>query len=233
MIATSPSGRSASSRRDDSVASGILASSGRSTMGARVPSKSSSSDQRPARSRSRATSSRCSRRGSVSGGVRPWGSAGRFHQTASGTSSRRRAERIFPAHRYTLLAATAARIRCIRRCRSSRGISRADRMASAISSMANGIDLQRVGQLAGRAGELAEDQHAVLVGPAGDELLGDQVHPVVQRADDAEVGQPVQGHHLDRPEVLLAVDDGRPSRRYPTCQLIRSTSPSISSSSCW
>ena len=46
-----------------------------------------------------------------------------------------------------------------------------------------GIDDQRLGELARRAGELAEDQHAALVVARGDELLGHQVHAVVQAAD--------------------------------------------------
>ena len=77
------------------------------------------------------------------------------------------------------------------------------------------VDQHRVGQLPGGAGELAEDQHAVLVDAAGDELLGDQVHPVVQRADDAELRQPVQRDHLDLVEMALLVDDRPPGIRRP------------------
>ena len=40
------------------------------------------------------------------------------------------------------------------------------------------IDLQRLAHLGGGAGELAEDEHAVLVGAGRDELLGHEVHPV-------------------------------------------------------
>ena len=50
------------------------------------------------------------------------------------------------------------------------------------------IDDQRLGQFARGAGELRQDQHALLVVARGDELLGDQVHAVVQAADEAEVG---------------------------------------------
>ena len=45
-----------------------------------------------------------------------------------------------------------------------------------------GIDLQRLAHLGGRACELAEDEHAVLVGAGRDELLGHEVHPVAERA---------------------------------------------------
>ncbi len=37
-------------------------------------------------------------------------------------------------------------------------------------------------------GELRQDQHALLVVARGDELLGDEVHAVVQAADEAQVG---------------------------------------------
>ncbi len=58
------------------------------------------------------------------------------------------------------------------------------------------VDQNGILQLAGRSREIAEDQHAVVVEAAGDEFLGDEVHAVVQRRHDAEVRQPMQGHHL-------------------------------------
>ena len=42
------------------------------------------------------------------------------------------------------------------------------------------VDDQRLGQLARRAGELRQHQHALLVVARGDELLRHQVHAVVQ-----------------------------------------------------
>ena len=54
-----------------------------------------------------------------------------------------------------------------------------------------GVDDERLGQLARGAGELAQDQHALLVVPRRDELLGHQVHAVVQAAHVADVGRPV------------------------------------------
>ena len=55
------------------------------------------------------------------------------------------------------------------------------------------IDDQRLGQLSGRAGELAEDQHALLVVSRRDEFFGHEIHAVMQAADDAEVGPSVIG----------------------------------------
>ena len=60
------------------------------------------------------------------------------------------------------------------------------------------IDDERLGQLARRAGERAEHQHAALVVARGDELLGDQVHAVVQAADVAEVRCLEEAEHLGR-----------------------------------
>jgi hypothetical protein len=51
-----------------------------------------------------------------------------------------------------------------------------------------GVDDQGLGQLARGTGELRQDQHAALVFARGDELLGHQVHAVVQAADEAQVG---------------------------------------------
>ena len=51
-----------------------------------------------------------------------------------------------------------------------------------------GIDDERLRQLARGAGELGEHEHAALVVARGDELLGDEVHAVVQAADEAHVG---------------------------------------------
>ena len=50
------------------------------------------------------------------------------------------------------------------------------------------IDVHRVFELARGAGEFRQHQHAVLVAARGDELLGDQVHAVVQRRHHAHVG---------------------------------------------
>ena len=49
------------------------------------------------------------------------------------------------------------------------------------------VDDQRFGQLARRAGEARQDQHALLVVACGNEFLRHQIHPVVQAADETEV----------------------------------------------
>ena len=51
------------------------------------------------------------------------------------------------------------------------------------------IDDQGLAHLVGRAGELRQHQHAGIVGIlGGDELLGDQVHPVAHGRDQAHLG---------------------------------------------
>jgi len=54
------------------------------------------------------------------------------------------------------------------------------------------VDLQRFAHLHGGAREFAEHEHAVFVGAARDELLGDEVHPVAQRRDEHDVRRAVQ-----------------------------------------
>ena len=49
------------------------------------------------------------------------------------------------------------------------------------------IDDDRFRQLARRTRELAQHQHAALVVARRDELLGHQIHPVVQTADEAQI----------------------------------------------
>ena len=88
-------------------------------------------------------------------------------------------------------------------------------MASATSPIENGLIRMRVNKLAGRAGESAQDQYPILVVPAGDELLGHEIHAVVERADDTEPGEPVQGHHVHGALVLLDVGDRLPAFRTP------------------
>jgi hypothetical protein len=45
------------------------------------------------------------------------------------------------------------------------------------------------------AGQLAEQQHTPLLDLRGDILFGHQVHSVLERADHADIGQPVQRRH--------------------------------------
>ena len=69
-------------------------------------------------------------------------------------------------------------------------------MAAVNPRSSYGIDDQRLGQLLRRAGQLAQNQHAVEIVARGDELLRHKVHAVVQRRDDAEVREPVERHEL-------------------------------------
>ncbi len=73
---------------------------------------------------------------------------------------------------------------------------------------------ERIVQLGRRAGELAQDQHAVLILARRDELLRDQIHPVVQRSDQAEIGGLVQ--LLD---VVVTVVLGEQQNRLPSAAL--------------
>src|SRR5437870_1238136 len=88
---------------------------------------------------------------------------------------------------------------------------RADRLRRLVEVV--GVDQQRVAQLARAPREAAQDQHAVPVVANGDELLRDQVHPVVERGHHAEVGVTVEGPDRLAIVVALAVDDGPPAPR--------------------
>ena len=90
------------------------------------------------------------------------------------------------------------------------------------------IDVHGVLELARRAGEFREHQHAVLVGARGDELLGDQVHAVVQRRHHAHVGGAVDVRDLLGLVMLRPVDDRHPAVGAGTCALICVTQPSTS-----
>lgn len=71
------------------------------------------------------------------------------------------------------------------------------------------IDDERVVQLLRGARHLAEHQHAVLVLSCRDEFLGDEIHAVVQRADDAEVSETVQCHEAPDAERRRLIDHQR------------------------
>ena len=75
------------------------------------------------------------------------------------------------------------------------------------------VDQQGVAQFPSRSREAAEDQDAVVV--AGDVFLGHEIHPIVERADDAESREAVQRHHVRRPLVALDVSDRLPAPRPP------------------
>ena len=53
-----------------------------------------------------------------------------------------------------------------------------------------GIDDQGLGELPGRTGEMGQHQDTFFVVTGGDEFLGDEIHSVMQAADDADIGRP-------------------------------------------
>ena len=76
-----------------------------------------------------------------------------------------------------------------------------------------GIDDERLREFPGGPGELRQDQHAALVLPRGDELLGHEVHAVVQARDEAEVGGAVVRVDALGVVVLDLEDDRLAARR--------------------
>ena len=75
------------------------------------------------------------------------------------------------------------------------------------------VDLEGLAHLGGRAGELAEDEHAVLVGAGRDELLRHEVHAVAQRRHEHDVRRSVERHDVVLRERPVHVVDGHPVHR--------------------
>src|SRR5713226_10102759 len=75
------------------------------------------------------------------------------------------------------------------------------------------VDEQRIAELGGGTGELAQDQDSVIVVADGDELLGHEVHPVMQGGDHAEVGVAIERPDVPMLVMALEVDDGPPAPR--------------------
>jgi len=67
-----------------------------------------------------------------------------------------------------------------------------------------------VGQLPRRAGKAGKGKHSPVVRGRRDIFLGDQVHPVMQGRDQAEVGHPVKGVDLLVGEIFPDQDDRLP-----------------------
>ena len=63
------------------------------------------------------------------------------------------------------------------------------------------VNDERVGQLAGRPGELAENENPLFIVPGRDEFFGHQIHSVMKTADDTQVGPAVMHH--DVPHVMM------------------------------
>ena len=114
-----------------------------------------------------------------------------------------------PAQRKTLNSATRPRISRMRaRCSSFGHLERRLQRRRAFVGVV-GVDDDRFGELARRARELAQHQHAALVVARRDEFLRHQVHPVVQAADHADFGGAIVLVHGLRLVVRGQQDDRR------------------------
>ena len=75
-----------------------------------------------------------------------------------------------------------------------------------------GVDQKRAAlQLGRRPGEFAENEHAVVFDGAGAELLGHQIHAVLERRDQGNLAGAVVGQQLDPAERTVDVVDRRPA----------------------
>ncbi len=81
------------------------------------------------------------------------------------------------------------------------------------------IDDHRFTQFLRRAGQPAQHQHAIVIVARGHELLGDKVHPVVQRADDAEVGEAVERDEARNRQRLGVVVNRRRTAGHPMARV--------------
>ena len=102
------------------------------------------------------------------------------------------------------------RMRCMRRLRSSGDISSAVRMAATNPSTLNGLISIAPSISSADPVKRLRMQHAALVELAGDELLGDEIHSVLQRRHDADVGGAIDAGEKIRVDVLVDQDDRRP-----------------------
>jgi hypothetical protein len=80
------------------------------------------------------------------------------------------------------------------------------------------VDIERIDQdsaldLLRRPSEAAEDQYPALVDLAGDELLGHEIHSVLERRHDAEITGAIDGGQQIGIHVLVDQHDRRPVRR--------------------
>jgi len=73
-----------------------------------------------------------------------------------------------------------------------------------------GIDEQGVAQLARRSCELAEDERAPFIAPGRNIFLGDEIHAVVQRRDQAEIRGAIEGLDFLMAVLALEENDGLP-----------------------
>ncbi len=85
---------------------------------------------------------------------------------------------------------------------------RADRLDHRVA--VERVDHDGLSEFARRACHLGENEHAGLVEPACDVLLGDQVHAVAQRGHERDVGGGVRARELLELERAVVVADRRP-----------------------
>src|SRR6185503_299248 len=72
------------------------------------------------------------------------------------------------------------------------------------------IDEQRAVDLFRRSGEAAEEEYAAFVELARDEFLGHEIHSVLQRRHDAEIGRAIDAGEQIGIDVLVDQHDRRP-----------------------
>ena len=99
-----------------------------------------------------------------------------------------------------------------------RAIASAATSVSATPSQVVRIDNERLGQLTRRTGKAAQQQHSVLVVARRHELLGHQVHAVVQAADVANVCRPIVPEDLGRLTVPIDETQRADGRRRRTAR---------------
>jgi len=80
-----------------------------------------------------------------------------------------------------------------------------------------GIYEERIAKFLRRAGEAAQNKHAAIVFPGGDEFLGHEVHAVVERCDQADRGRAIEAGNLFVGMVPLEKDDGLPTPGFKAC----------------
>ena len=78
--------------------------------------------------------------------------------------------------------------------------------------MSYGIHDQGIAEFNRRAGEFAQNQDAILVIARRQILLGDQVHAIVQRGDEADVRRPVPARYFFVIALTFDQDNGTPIR---------------------
>jgi hypothetical protein len=205
------------------VASGTRASSGRAAIGASVPSMSSSSTSGRARAHA-ATAAAAPAAPAPAGGRAGGAVTARAGARPPGAGARRGPRPRPGPPRGQLVDAREHRLQPVEDRRpvqpvphlphppppvlERHGQRLADRPGDAVD--VERVDEDRPVDLLGGAREAAEQQHPVLVELARHELLRHEVHPVLQRRDEAHVGRAVHPRELGGRHVAVLEHDRRP-----------------------